>query len=75
MKVSNHYARISQYGDLLIPVELLDKVLSSGFIVRTSYNDGVDEITELVKITDVKIHSGDEVSNIMMHAVLSESSK
>lgn len=75
MKVAGTYARLSQYGDLLIPLSLLDKVVSEGFIVRTSYEDGVDQLSEITRIKDVKIHEGDEVSTVLMHSALSEPSR
>lgn len=75
MKIASTYARLSQYGDLLIPISLLDKVVSEGFIVRTSYENGVDQLSEITRIKDVKIHESDEVSTVLMHSALSEPSR
>lgn len=60
-KVKN-YARINSYGQLLVPIELLDKIASEGYIVSTSYGEGSTEvISEIKKIDKVSIHDQDEV--------------
>ena len=42
------YARISAYGDLLVPMSMLEKLCEEGMLVRTSYENDIDQITEVV---------------------------
>ena len=55
------YARISAYGDLLVPMSMLEKLCEEGMLVRTSYENDIDQITEIRKIDNIKIHSEDEL--------------
>ena len=64
------YARISAYGDLLVPMSMLEKLCEEGMLVRTSYENDVDQITEIRKIDNIKIHSEDELEHARVQMAL-----
>jgi protein-L-isoaspartate O-methyltransferase len=64
------YARISSYGDLLVPMSMLEKLCEEGMLVRTSYENEVDQITEIRKIDNIKIHTEDELENARVQMAL-----
>jgi protein-L-isoaspartate O-methyltransferase len=64
------YARISSYGDLLVPMSMLEKLCEEGMLVRTSYENDVDQITEIRKIDNIKIHTEDELENARVQMAL-----
>lgn len=45
--MAKKYAKISDYGDLLIPLSMMEKVLEQCYLVNTSYEDGKDFITKV----------------------------
>lgn len=64
------YARISAYGDLLVPISMLEKLCEEGMLVRTSYENDIDQITEIRKIDNIKIHSEDELEQARVQMAL-----
>lgn len=64
------YARISAYGDLLVPMSMLEKLCEEGMLVRTSYENDIDQITEIRKIDNIKIHSEDELEQARVQMAL-----
>ena len=64
------YARISAYGDLLVPMSMLEQLVQEGMLVRTSYENDIDQITEIRKIDNIKIHSEDELENARVQMAL-----
>jgi len=68
--MSKHYARVSDYGDLLIPIGLLEKVVAECMIVNTGYIDGKDTIEKLKKIERVHIHCQEEVDAALVQQAL-----
>lgn len=64
------YARISTYGDLLVPMSMLEKLVQEGMLVRTSYVGEVDMITEIRPIDNVKIHTDEELENAKVQMAL-----
>ena len=64
------YARISTYGDLLVPMSMLEKLVQEGMLVRTSYVGEVDMITEVRPIDNVKIHTDEELENAKVQMAL-----
>ena len=64
------YARISAYGDLLVPMSMLEQLVQEGMLVRTSYENDVDQITEIRKIDNIKIHTEDELENARVQMAL-----
>lgn len=69
-KKQQQYARISTYGDLLVPMSMLEQLVQEGMLVRTSYENDIDQITEIRKIDNIKIHSEDELENARVQMAL-----
>jgi|TARA_R110000803_G_scaffold41704_4_gene89604 hypothetical protein len=55
------YARLSTYGDLVVPTKMLEQLVEHAFLVRTTYADGIDTITEIQPIDKVNMHNVDEI--------------
>lgn len=69
---SKKYARISDYGDLLVPLSLLDKIVSECCIVSTSYDGGNKQvISEIKPISRVEIHDEEELKDAEVQQKLS----
>ena len=64
------YARISTYGDLLVPMSMLEKLCEEGMLVRTSYENDTDQIIEIRKIDNIKIHTEDELEHAKVQMAL-----
>jgi hypothetical protein len=60
-KKQKNYVRISDYGDLLVPIDMLDRLVTEGRIVRTTYNNDVDEISEITEISRVHLHTSADI--------------
>jgi hypothetical protein len=50
------YARITDYGDLLVPIEQLEKILNECYLVRTSYENSEDVISEVKNMQRCRFH-------------------
>jgi len=70
MNIAKSYVRIDHYGKLLIPTNMLEKLLEHAFVADTDYVDGKDVLSKLEQIDRVKVHSADEVKGILMHQEL-----
>ena len=57
MAKNTNFARISDYGDLLVPLDMLDRLITEGRIVRTTYENDVDVISDIKEITRVNVHT------------------
>jgi hypothetical protein len=55
------YARLEHYGNLLVPLSLLEKITSQCYIVETSWEGGVDHIKKVKPINKVQLHDGLEI--------------
>ena len=75
IKKQQQYARISTYGDLLVPMSMLEQLVQEGMLVRTSYENDVDQITEIRKIDNIKIHGEDELENARVQMALQGTDK
>lgn len=64
------YARLNDYGDLLIPVALLDKFIENCHIVSTNYVDGKDVISEVRSLNRVSIHTAEELDAALVQMAL-----
>ena len=56
-KKNTNFARISDYGDLLIPIDMLDRLVTEGRIVRTTYENDMDVISEIKEISRINLHT------------------
>ena len=66
MKVAKKYARIDQYGKMLIPLSLLERIAEECFIVDTTWEKDRNVISELKTINKVELVDGDEVKGFLM---------
>ena len=66
MKVAKKYAKIDQYGKMLIPLSLLERVAEECFIVDTSWDNDRSVISELKPVNKVELIDGDEVKGFLM---------
>lgn len=71
MSKTKKYVRISEYGDILMPIEKFQSVCDSMYLVRSTYTDGKDELTDIKQIEAIKLHSVEEVEVLLMHDMLS----
>lgn len=58
------YARLDHYG-MLVPVSLLEKILSECYVVDTTWRDDQYQITKLTRIEQVRIHDGSEIDLVL----------
>ena len=49
---------------------MLEKLCEEGMLVRTSYENEVDQITEIRKIDNIRIHTEDELENARVQMAL-----
>lgn len=68
--MAKKYARVSDYGDILIPLSLLEKVIEQCLIVNTTYQDGVDTINKVKKIDRVQFHDQEELDAARAQMIL-----
>lgn len=66
------YARIDQYGRLLVPLNLLEKIASECYICDTEYEDGKTVLSRLEPIHKVDLVQSAEVENLLMYNELSD---
>jgi hypothetical protein len=59
------YARLDHYGNLLIPLKLLERIVSEGFVVDTSWANDQYQITKVKTISEFKIHDGEEIDLVL----------
>lgn len=70
------YARIDHYGNLLVPVAMLEKIVSECFVVDTTWRDGGGyDLTSIKRIDQVRIHDASEVEMALAEQVLKGDSR
>jgi len=69
-KLQKNYVRIGGYGDLVIPIDMLDRLVSEGFIVRTAYENDADVITELHPIERLTVHTAKDLEHARVQMAL-----
>ena len=67
---SKKYARIEHYGKLLVPFNLLEKIVAEGYMVETSY--GEKGFNSIEPITKVGIHDQEDVKMALAEKKLKE---
>jgi hypothetical protein len=70
--MSKKYARIDQYGRLLVPLSMLEKIASECYICDTEYGDGKTVLSKLEPVQKVELVTSDEVEHLLMYKELSE---
>jgi hypothetical protein len=69
------YARLDHYGNLLVPVSLLEKIVSQCYIADVSWQDDGYQITKVARIEQVKIHDGTEIDLVLAEQALNGDSR
>jgi len=67
------YVRIDGYSDLLLPLEVFERISDKILFVRTEYDDGKTHLKEITELEKVFLHDPSEVENLLMHDKLSQS--
>ena len=67
------YVRIDGYSDLLMPLEVFERVADKILFVRTEYDEGKTHLKEISEMDKVHLHDPSEVENLLMHDKLSQS--
>ena len=63
------YAKI-QYAELLVPLDLLEKLVAQGYIASTSYESGSEHLSELKPIRKVELFSEADVKACLAQMAL-----
>ena len=70
------YARISGYGDILVPLSMLEKFINEAYIARTDYTDNHEiMISEVHPIKEFKVHDAEEIRSVQAQMILEGKSK
>lgn len=70
MANAKKFAKIEHYGKLLVPFELLEKIVAEGYMVETSYGDkGFNSIESISKI---EIYDSEDVKMALAQKNLQE---
>lgn len=64
------YAKISDYGDVVVPMALMEKILEQGYLISTAYQNGRDAISEVRKPDRLHIYSYDEIEAALAQQAL-----
>jgi hypothetical protein len=67
------YVRIDGYSDLLLPLEVFERISDKILFVCTEYDDGKTHLKEITELEKVFLHDPSEVENLLMHDKLSQS--
>ena len=70
MANAKKFAKIEHYGKLLVPFELLEKIVAEGYMVETTYGDkGFNSIEPISK---VEIYDSEDVKMALAQKNLQE---
>ncbi len=67
------YVRIDTYGDLIMPLEVFERICDKILITKSDYEDGEYVLSEIKKMDKVQLHDVDEVKNLLVHDKLQNS--
>lgn len=65
------YAQITSYGKLVVPLEILPKILESCYLVETTWEDSKYVISKINQITEVTIKDSEEITAALIQMKLS----
>mgnify|MGYP000123789402 FL=1 len=74
VKKKKTYVRISEYGDLLVPIGLLERVIEECYIARTTYENSETVLSEIIFLNraSFNVHTEDEVQTVIATQKLAE---
>jgi hypothetical protein len=65
------YAMLKGYGNLAIPMDLVEEIASRGYIINTSYKEeGGEYINEVKPVEEIKIIDSSEIEAAIVQATL-----
>ena len=64
------YAKVSDYGDILVPMALMEKIIEQGYLISTSYQNGRDAISEVRKPERIHVYQYEEVEMALAQQAL-----
>jgi hypothetical protein len=70
MANAKKFAKIEHYGKLLVPFELLEKIVAEGYMVETSY--GEKGFNAIEPISKVEIYDSEDVKMALAQKNLQE---
>jgi hypothetical protein len=63
--MAKKYARVDDYGELLIPLDLMAKIMDQCYIIRTTYENDKHLISDVKPVSRLVIHDHDEVRSVL----------
>jgi hypothetical protein len=74
--MSKKYALITTYGELLVPISLLEKVIDQCLMVRTSYDNSLKnkQMTDVCNIDRFEVFSQSDLDAAIVQQKLSSES-
>jgi hypothetical protein len=65
------YAMLKGYGNLAIPMDLVEEIASRGYIINTSYREeGGEYINEVKPVEEIKIIDSSEIEAAIVQSTL-----
>jgi hypothetical protein len=66
------YVGIKTYGEVLVPVELLEKLLDCGYTASTSYDSNLSDyvISDIQSIKEVRVYDEDDIQTALAQKAL-----
>ena len=64
------YAKISDYGDVLVPMALMEKIIEQGYLISTTYENGRDAINEVRKPERIHVYQYEEIEAALAQQAL-----
>lgn len=65
------YAQISSYGNLVVPLDLLAKIVENCYLVDSNWEGNKYVISKVREITDFTIKDGEEITAALVQMKLS----
>ena len=67
------FVRIDTYGDLIMPLEVFERICDKIMITKSEYEDGEYVLSEIKSFDKVHLHDVEEVKNLLVHDKLKNS--
>lgn len=64
------FAKIDDYGSLAIPLELLEKVMESSYLINTSWSVDGEKVTDVKPFTKFVIIDEDDIRTVLAQSKL-----
>lgn len=67
------FVRIDTYGDMIMPLEVFERICDKIMITKSDYEDGEYVLNEIRTFDKVYLHDVEEVKNLLVHDKLKNS--